>query len=453
MKKHASLAVLNYFRVLARLQLLKNRPLIIGVTGSAGKTTMMHALKAVLDKQYTLKVSEKANSQSGLSLNILGLYPTSFSVFDWLRLTVLAPLKLLTNWEKYDAYIAEMGIDSPDEPANMGYLLRIVQPAIGVFTSVNLVHAEAFDKVVSERNVHKREGALLQAIAKEKAKLITGLPSSGFAVYTSDDPVIAQACSTTIAKQLTFGAHRQSTVRLMGTTWKSHATIFTVRHAKEETQMVCNDYLLPEHYGKTLCGAVAVALALKIPFKQAARALSEKFRLPPGRATLIPAINKATILDSSYNSSPAPLADFLDLVHKLKLSKAKSAAFPRRVLGLLGDMRELGKLSGFEHDRAARKAAATLDRAYLVGPAMREHVLPILKKAGIPAVWFSSPLQAAAQLKEDLQPDDLLLVKGSQNTIFLESAVEQLMQNPQEADALLCRRGSFWNKQRKLRFG
>ena len=236
MKKALSLALLNYFRVLARLQLRKNNPIIVGVTGSAGKTTMMHAIRAVLQEKYVVKISEKANSQSGLSLNILGLDPHSFSLLDWLRMALLAPIKLATNWEKYQLYIAEMGIDSPDEPANMENLLKILRPQIGVFSSLTLVHAEAFDHLVTERDVKKKAVALMAEIAKEKAKIITRLPATGTAVFNGDDPIIRAACTSTQAAQTSFGTNSSSAVRLLKTSWQAQGTSFVLRHHKQGIQ-------------------------------------------------------------------------------------------------------------------------------------------------------------------------------------------------------------------------
>ncbi|PIR62784.1 MAG: hypothetical protein COU65_01665, partial [Candidatus Pacebacteria bacterium CG10_big_fil_rev_8_21_14_0_10_42_12] len=139
MKRLLSGLVLRYFRSLAKIQLKRTKPLIIGITGSAGKTSAMTAVAAVLKDTRQVKTSDKANSESGIPLNILGLYPKSFAPSDWLRLMIQAPTKLainlVTNQEKYDTYVAELGIDSPFPPKNMGYLLTILHPDIGIFTA------------------------------------------------------------------------------------------------------------------------------------------------------------------------------------------------------------------------------------------------------------------------------------------------------------------------------
>jgi len=149
------------------------------------------------------------------------------------------------------------------------------------------------------------------------------------------------------------------------------------------------------------------------------------------------------ILDSSYNSSLKPLIDSLKLLESIA---------PKRKLALLGDMRELGEQTKIDHQHITPIIQRCCDLVVLVGPNMKKIVLPVLKKAGFNAHWFSSAYQAGKWLKNELQSNDLLLIKGSQNELLLESAVEMLMANPRQANNLLCRRGEYWDKRReKLR--
>ena len=150
MKKILSTLILNYFRFLARLQLKKNpRATIIGITGSAGKTSTRLAIVHILKTRGIVKHTTHANSESGIPLNILGLHPTSYTYFDWFRLIILAPFKLLSNWEHFAYYVVEMGIDSPDSPKNMAYLLSILRPHVGVVLNASLTHADSFDRTHS----------------------------------------------------------------------------------------------------------------------------------------------------------------------------------------------------------------------------------------------------------------------------------------------------------------
>ena len=79
---------------------------------------------------------------------------------------------------------------------------------------------------------------------------------------------------------------------------------------------------------------------------------------------------------------------------------------------------------------------------------MHEYALPIFKERNIPVRWFENASKAAEYLKTTLKHDDLLFVKGSQNTLLLEIAIEQLMAQPETAEKVLCRRGDFWDKER-----
>ncbi len=450
MKNLFAYALLDYLRYFAKLQLLKNRPMIVGITGSGGKTSTMHAIHAVLQDSFSTVVSEKANSQSGLSLHILGISPKDYSSIDWLRMVLLAPIKLLTNWKKYDVYIAEMGIDGPSMPANMEYLLKIVHPKIGVFTSISGVHGEMFDAVVNATmamhggDATTRETVMKEVIAKEKGRLLQNLPDDGTAVYNGDDEIIRQIGKAVSARTISIGEKANNDVVCKLLKWKEKSTLFEVRSQQQLAQIEIPNHWLPKHFAHTFGAAVAVGLALGIDVQESARRIETHFSMPPGRATLIPAIHEATILDSSYNSSPASLVDLIQTIANLP----KGPHFPTRNLALLGDMRELGSLTEQSHMDIARQAAKVFDRVYLVGPAMKTFALPVFEEASVPVEWFVSAEAAGRYIQQELTKGDLLLVKGSQNTLLLEIAVEQLMSPLENADALLCRRGTYWDKQR-----
>lgn len=386
-------------------------PDAIGITGSAGKTSARNAVYAILKNKYRVKISSKANSESGIPLNILGLKPTDYSVVDWLRLIIMAPIKFLTNWQVFDKYIVEMGIDAPTPPKNMEYLLTIIKPRTAVFLNVLQTHTQFFSGI--------------DEIAKEKGKLIESLPKNGLAVLNADDPKVIQFKTKTKATVMTFGIDKANDVSVE--TWQV---------SRVGTKFKFNDvwltlpYLLPEHFGQTLAAALCIALDEDYTLKEGCDLLRKNFRLPKGRASLIEGKNGSIIIDSSYNASPTPMMDMLTLLTKIP---------GKRKLALLGDMRELGPETEGMHERVIRQALNTADEVHLVGPKMRLNIL-----SG--AVWHENALKAAEGIK--LKAGDVLLVKGSQNTLFLEAAVEKLMAYPEKASILLCRRGNFWDKQR-----
>jgi UDP-N-acetylmuramoyl-tripeptide--D-alanyl-D-alanine ligase len=147
-------------------------------------------------------------------------------------------------------------------------------------------------------------------------------------------------------------------------------------------------------------------------------------------------INGSTIIDSSYNSSAEPT------IHALKMLSELTA---KRRFALLGDMRELGKETEGEHVRMMTTAIHQVDKLFLVGPLMKQYAVPWLIKHNFHYEWFANALEAGKALTKQLTSGDVILVKGSQNSIFLEIAVEKLLANKSDVDKL-CRREKYWDK-------
>lgn len=436
MKQKLALIILAYFRLLAKWQLKKNNPLIIGVTGTTGKTSTHLAIQAVLKDKFKLKASYKANSESGLPLDILGLWPKTYSKFEWLKLMLLAPIKLITNWEKYDIYLAEMAIDSPNPPKNMAYLLTIIKPQIGVFLNVGLVHSFTFDHLCKQKSLQSRAQQIKQLIANEKGLLITQLPKNGLAVLNANDPLVADFSKKTKAKVIFFGNNQQADVQVVNSQQSLLGSQFTFQYQGKKTTINKKGYLLENTFANTFASAIAVGLHLGLTLKECCLAIEKNYQLAPGRSSLIEGVNHSLIFDSSYNAS-ADTTQTLPMLNKLGA---------KRLLVLLGDLRELGQQTQLEHQRLANYLVQSpLAEIVLVGPEMKKYALPILNNK---ARWFRNAYLASQYLKNQLQAGDLLLVRGSQNTILLEIAVEQLMAKPHLAEQLLCRRGEFWEKRR-----
>jgi UDP-N-acetylmuramoyl-tripeptide--D-alanyl-D-alanine ligase len=190
----------------------------------------------------------------------------------------------------------------------------------------------------------------------------------------------------------------------------------------------------------TIAAALCIALDEDFTLEEGCQLLAKNFSLPPGRAGLLLGKNGTMIIDSSYNASPQTMMDLLELLAKVP---------GKRKMALLGDMRELGKEAASAHLKVAQKAQAVCDLIYLVGPLMQAHALPYFEKQAEyrQVRWFATAKAAGQALTKALKQDDVLLVKGSQNTIFLEAAIEEILANSDDRQKL-CRRGSFWEKQR-----
>lgn len=440
MKQKITWIFLTYIKLAAKLQLLKNRPKVIGITGSAGKTSTQHAVVAALLPEFKLKYSYNANSETGLPLSILGIKPKNFSIKDWLRIAVQTIWKLLTNWERYEVLVVEMGIDSPLPPKNMAYLLTIVQPDIGIMLNAAPMHSQPFDFLVSETDATKRRAQLTQLIAEEKGRIVTDLSSTATAVLNTDQKELRNLLTNISAQVVSFGKNKDAVIKILSSKPSLKGTEFHFEVAGEMFKLFIKDYALAQHYGYTFAAALATAQSLRVPIKKALTNLETFFSVEPGRSTLIEGKNGVTILDSSYNSSTKPTVEMLEMLPKLGA---------KRCIALLGDIREIGSMTQIEHETVAHAAVKNCDAIFLVGPQMKQYALPIIQKSKKPTQWFESAVKATQYLESYLQPDDLILIKSSQNTLLLEIVVEQLMLHPQLANELLCRRGEYWNQRRK----
>jgi UDP-N-acetylmuramoyl-tripeptide--D-alanyl-D-alanine ligase len=420
------------------------------------------AVLAALGKnkaRLKIKISHKANSESGIPLDILGLKVKDYSPLDWLRLIALAPWQLLTNWQQFDVYVIEMGIDSPLPPKNMEYLLSIVQPQIAIILNAKAIHSENFDQFINETEQNKREQAAIRLIAAEKSKLAQSLPSKGLAIINRDDQEIWQFSRQTQAEILTFGENGSSSdyeLDLKLSDWQVNLNgsrfVFEINNRLKQyntgnrtLEIKLKDLVLGRHYSAALASAILLAFKLGLKKGEIKKNLEKYWSLQPGRSTLLAGKNDSHILDSSYNASG--MLEMIALAQHLASSDQKIT----RLVAIIGDIRELGKEAQLMHQEVAQTLADSFSEVYLVGPLMKDHALPILqdrinKQEGQISridTFLDSKLAGEALLK-NLKAGDLVLVKGSQNTIYLEKAVEILLEEKKLAKKVLCRQSEYW---------
>lgn len=390
MKKNISLFVLAYLKFLAKIQLkkirliqkLKHRQLdIVGITGSAGKSSTLFACQSVLSPHLKIKTNDGYNSESGLSLAIIGLKIKNYSFFSWLKILLLSPLKILINWQGFDVLILEMGVDSPIWPKNMDYLLSIVKPNIGIFLNVSSVHLNKFDS--------------LDQIASQKAKLVNQAKT---AIINDQDKLVKK--------------------------YTQNKNIINII----PTKIKFTNFYLPDIYQISFGAALSLARIFNINYKDAIKSLQTNFSLPPSRSSILKGIKNTTIIDSSYNSSPIACQKMLEFLDTFKTRK----------IAVLGDMRELGSLNESEHNKIYQQAIKTAGLLISVGPETKKYF-------GDKSIKFSNWWTASEFLKDQIKGSETILVKGSQNTIYLEELVKSILQNPSDSSKL-CRQSAWWLK-------
>jgi len=436
MKKFSSKIFLWYLRMAAKIQLKKMKATIIGIGGSAGKTSLCRILETILKEKYKVKASRGLNSETGIPLSILKLPPKDYSFFDWLRIIFLIPLRLIFDWEKYDFCISEMAIDRPND---MEYLLKIVKPKIATLTNITMEHSENFDKLL-KKNEKNREKKILDLIEKEEGLLLKSLSSNSIAVLNIDDQRIANLQNKIKAKKITISQENKN-ADFFAKKIKISPEIFEMEIIhKNKSYFLKLKRPLSRAYIYTILLAIAIANVCNVKIEDSIKTIEKKFKLPPGRLSLFEGIKNTIIIDSSYNAQPIAMIDALDFLSNLGRNKRKVA--------ILGDMRELGKESEKMHQIVANEIIKNVDFPILIGPLMKKYVVPILKKEKKDYKSFNNFTEAKDFILNSIKENDIILVKGSQNTLLLERVVEMLLKDKKDIEKL-CRRKSSWEKKRK----
>lgn len=402
------------------MQLKRINPKIIGVTGSVGKTSTAAAIYTILSSKFKVHYNEHANTESGIPLDILGIQPKNYSMSDWLRMVASAPLTTFKFTPDYQIYIAEMGIDAPFWPKNMDFLLWVIQPIVGVFLNARLVHSQNFKN--------------LEEIATEKGKLIRSLPANGVAIINIDDDYGKELSLETVAGQITYGKSKDAMLTIKDV--EIDMSGFKLKFSYENKDYLLNfkDRLFNFEYGEVFLPAIGVGIALGMEIPDIIHTLESNYQTPPGRMTKLAGIKGSIILDSSYNASKSAVLAALEVIRTIGKNSRKIA--------VLGDMRELGDNAEIEHKEIAKASLEAADLVITVGPLTNKYFPEKVQN-------FTNSYKAGEYLRGIIKKGDVILFKGSQNTIFLEQAVEIVMANPKEADKVLCRRGEFWDKKRR----
>lgn len=437
MKYKLYFVIASYFRFFARLVIKRWKPVIIAVTGSAGKSTSLYLIANLLRKKYLVRKSTKANSAFGVPLDILDFHFTNYTRMEWIKAFIGAPflaLKRLLLPYPDQFYIVELDVDRPGE---MEFFTKLLSFETVFWVSSFATHTANFVPLV-EQELFK---SLESAVAAEYARIITAFVSGGLFVANGDSPYIKEALKQKKFKNVTYVYDGKKPNGLLD--WKIYRkrTEFSLAVNGEEKALIL-PYILPRNLGYTLVALYIIALRYNIEESHIA-ALMNEFTLLPGRCSIFDGINDTTVIDSSYNSSYFAATGLLEVL----------SLYPgKRKIAVLGDMRELEGTQAREHTRLAEAIAThKVDQVVLVGPMTKEYILPYLLLHGYStqtAHHFDNTYQAGLFIKERLmKPGDAILLKASQNTLFFEIIVEMLLADKSNIEAL-CRREAVWQTKR-----
>jgi UDP-N-acetylmuramyl pentapeptide synthase len=415
----------------ARKIIAKHQPLVIGITGSVGKTTTRHAVACALSAKYFLREPEKNfNNEIGIPLTVIGAKgldeDTGFLArkFGWIRIFAEALVVWLIPQNYPKVLVLEYGID---HPGDMDALVSIVRPNIAVLTTIGISHREHFDKP--------------EDIAFEKGKLAASLPENGTYVYNLDDPNVAAQTSRTKAKLISYGkaGHSASQPDVMLTSVEEHLEMppATKLHFKTPTREISVTIpVVGTAHESSILAAIAVAESLDIDTELILKGLSS-YRAVPGRLNILPGIKRTILIDDTYNAAPLSMSEALQLL----------ARFDNPVkIAVLGDMRELGDLSDQAHAQIGELASRLgLSKLVTVGE-LGKKIAESAQAHGMAAEAIESydnSREAAANVLKNLEPESVILIKGSQ-AVRMEKITKELLAEPTSATSTLVRQYGKW---------
>ncbi len=352
---------------------------VVAVTGSVGKTTTKDLLGQLLADLLPGDVAP----EDGL------VVPTgSFNNEVGLPLTVLR----VTEATRF--LVLEMGADGP---GNIAYLTRIAPPDVGVVLAVGVAHVGKFGSV--------------EAIARTKAEMVTGVVPGGTVVLNADDQRVAAMASLATPEHTvtTFGTISSADVRGADVEVdpSGRARFSLVARGADAAPVELR--LVGAHHVSNALAAAAVVLALGGTVPGVAAGLSRATPVSPHRMAVTERPDGVTVVDDAYNANP-------DSMRAALRALAVMAGRTRRSVAVLGEMLELGDGSRAAHDEIGRLVVRLNVKLLVV---VGEGAYHIHEGALQEGSWgeesvFVPDLDAArAVLAEALEPGDVVLVKSS----------------------------------------
>ena len=337
---------------------------VIGITGSVGKSTTKEVIAEVLSSRYrTLKSPGNLNNEIGL------------------------PLTLLQLTERHERAVLEMGFYVRGE---IEFLCDLSLPQVGVITNIGTVHAE-------------RAGTM-DDIAKGKSELVSALPPDpdGLAILNFDDPLVKQMENLTDARVFSYGLTPEADLWADNVEGLGLEGIrFRLHHRNEVIHLRVP--LIGRHSVHTVLRATAVGLNDGLSWQGIVDGL--QYRKTQLRLVAVRTKGGATILDDTYNASPASTLAALNLLDDLDGHK----------IAVLGDMLELGQYEMQGHELVGARVAEVANELVAIGERAK-WIAESASRAGLSRQdikEFENSEDSIDYLKGHLTSGDIVLVKGS----------------------------------------
>ena len=418
-KERIYFLVAKYFTFWASISLKRWRPKIIVITGSAGKTTMLHILSAQLQDQAHF--SYNANSVYGVSFDILGLTGVTGSRKQWIKLFLKAPIRAFSYTRQTQYYVVEIDGARPGGASN---LAKILKPDITAWVSIEKSHAEFFDGQVASGQFANHQ----EAITNEFMSLPRN--TSQAVIINSDSKIMQQAVAKETDK-LPKNIIAVSSDYLKNYSIALDKTTFETTNGNYQF-----DRPVPRevYIQLAMTEEIMKLLDLKINYDLS------KLQYPPGRSSVLAGINNTYLVDSTNSTQLASLITTLKMFDAIEHQ-------PKWIV--LGDLIELGDDSENQHLELAKYLESMkVEQMILVGKLMKRYVEPNIKLVDKKPVFCSDAHEALDYIKANTTSGEAILFKGSQR---MEWIIEKLLSNPEDVKHLI--RQSPADKQRRKALG
>ena len=345
---------------------------VIGITGSAGKTTTKDAIAQMLAVRGPVgKTTGNFNNHVGVPLSLLGIPDEARSA------------------------VIEIGMNHAGE---IRHLARIAKPSIGVVTNVGSAHIESFESI--------------EGVAAAKRELVEALPPDGIAVLNADDPRVRSFGDAHPGRVVTFGMSEDAEVRAEDVSFRPDGAWFRVGRT-------CFATSLPGRHGiSNLLAGIAVAGLDGIVPEELVDVVRD-FQPGKMRGTRFER-DGILIFDDCYNANPDAVRAMLDVL--------RDTPAERRI-AVLGEMLELGRWAEPLHREVGRYVARE-GISVLVGiRGVARQMVDAAIEGGLEtdaAFFFNEPESAGEHLKSIARRGDAMLFKGSRGT-HVEKALERFL--------------------------
>jgi UDP-N-acetylmuramoyl-tripeptide--D-alanyl-D-alanine ligase len=350
--------------------------LVVGITGTVGKTTTKDALATVL--RYAGK---RVSATAGNFNNEIGL-----------------PLTVLAADQRTEILVLEMGAT---HPGDIKHLCAIAPPKVGILTAISPVHLDSFGS--------------LDALAAAKGELALALPEDGTLISPASAPEAATGAGRNL-RRITFGIEGAADLSASDIEEREEGLSFVARLGDRSADV--RSPVFGTHLVEPLLAALGGALALGLDLEECARGVS-RLRRTGLRGEVYRLRDNIVVYDDSYNASPAAVAAVL------RYGAQQAGRQDRRLVAVLGGMFELGATARAYHQQAGRLAEeAGVDLLVCVGDEARWYAEAFSGKS----LFYKDAEEAAESLGVSLQPGDYVIVKGSRG-VGLDTLTRKLKES------------------------